>query len=159
MTDNICNIKFYKEDPKAIAPSVAYNGTSACFDLYATKTVAISRGCNEKIPCGIRVIIPEGYYLRFNTRSSLGYVKNLFVYPGILDASYTGNLDVKVYNLGIDGMIINEGDKFAQVEVLKLQNYELTEISQSEFENIQSKLETTGRGTKGWGSTGKNGII
>lgn len=153
------NIKFYKETPNAIAPTIAYNGTSACFDLYATKQVAISRGCNEKIPCGIRLIIPEGYYLRFNTRSSLGYIKDLLVYPGILDASYTGNLDVKVYNLGFEGIIINEGDKFAQVEVLKLQNYKLEEITEVDFNILQNKLETIGRGTKGWGSTGKNGNI
>lgn len=148
-------IKFYKENKDAITPTIAYNNTSACFDLYSLVDVIIEPKEHLKIPNGIRLIIPFGYYLRFCTRSSLGYIDNILVYPGVLDASYTGNLDVKLYNLGNKPIRISKGQKYAQVEVLKLPQYELQEIDEKDFSQLQQEYTKNGRGEKGWGSTGK----
>lgn len=150
-------IRFTKENRAAITPTVAYNGTSACFDLYSTELVVIPAFSSAFVPNGIRIIIPKGYYLRFNTRSSLGFINDLFVYPGILDESFTGNLDVKVYNFAREAFAIKKGEKYAQVEVLQKPEYQLLEIPKEEFRKIEVDIMKEGlRGAdKCWGSSGR----
>lgn len=148
-------IKFWREDINAKVPHIAYNGTSACFDLFATKEVVVPAKGFAYVPNGIRLIVPDGYYLRFCTRSSLGFIKHLMVYGGVLDASFTGNLDVKIYNFGDTDHTIKAGDKYAQVEVLKRIDYHLDEIGEQEFLKLEKEHENSGaRGSKGcWGSS------
>lgn len=144
-------IKVWRESPEAKLPTKGTPG-SACYDLYSTEEKTIQPNSYEYIANGIRVIVPDGYYIRFNTRSSLGFIKDLFVYPGVLDASFTGNLDVKIYNFGTEPITITKGQRYTQFELLKLRKSEIEEIDYETFEEIESQAE---RGSKGcWGSTG-----
>ena len=83
-TDYIgCDIKFWKEHEDAKTPNVAYNGTSACFDLYSIEDKTIFPGESAKVENGIRIVVPKGYYIRFCTRSGHGFMEDLFVYHGL----------------------------------------------------------------------------
>jgi dUTP pyrophosphatase len=145
-------IEFYKEHKDAKIPTVAYENTSSCFDFYAVEDIVIPANSCNYVPNGLRVIIPDGYYLTFHTRSSMGYVKDLFVYPGILDPSYTGNLDIKIYNFSNMDYNIEKGQKYAQGSFHAINAVNFVEINQEQFLEIEKNAM---RGTKGWGSTGK----
>ncbi|ANH51137.1 putative dUTP pyrophosphatase [Campylobacter phage PC5] len=148
----MCVLKTWLEDSNAKLPEISVMG-SACYDIFSIEDKTIQPGGFEYVENGVRLIIPDGYYIRFNTRSSLGFIKDLFVYPGILDASWSGNLKVKVYNFGKEPYTIKKGDKYCQFELLKCNESKIENISKDDFDNITKKLIRGNNG--GWGSSGK----
>jgi dUTP pyrophosphatase len=142
----------YRENSDAVMPAIAYNNTSACFDIIATETVTIPAHKSAKVPNHLRIEVPFGYHLTFKTRSSLGYMRDLFVYPGIFDTGYTGNLDIKVYNFGDTDYTIEKGHKYAQGCFEKNVEVHFEEIDKEQFDIL---VENSVRKDKGFGSSGK----
>lgn len=142
----------FRTDKRAKMPEVAYEGTSACFDLNAIETTTIPAKGSAFVPNGVKITIPKGYYLEFANRSGNGIKKNLRIHPGIIDTGYTGPLEVKVFNLGDTDQIIEEGKGICQVKVMKIPEYELKEITEEEWKSYE---EQSIRGVNGIGSTDK----
>lgn len=144
----------HKTNKDAIIPQVAYNGTSAAFDINCIKETRIPAGGSAVVPCGLNLVIDqkENYYMRIDLRSSLGFKNNLICHPGIVDAGYTGDLGVKIYNLGILDYIVEKGDRYAQITVLQKPNYIIEEIDTHNF-NILKEQQLRGDGREG--SSGK----
>ena len=142
----------YKEHPDAKMPKVAYNGSSACFDLFAVEDTVIPAGGSNLIPVGVRLSVPKGWYVEFATRSGHGVKYNLNVFRGIIDPGYSGPLDVKMYNIGVEDVTIEKGKAAVQCKVHKIPNIDLTVISSEEFDEYRDNAE---RGDKGFGSTDK----
>ena len=139
-------VNFIKEHEDAQQPLVTKDG-SACFDFYSIEDVTIKPGKSAKIENGIRVLVPEGYFLTFSTRSSMGFMKDAFVYPGILDSNWKSNLAIKVYNLGDEDIIIKKGDRYAQGRFEKTLQVQFIQQSTEEFDSRICR--------GGWGSSGK----
>ena len=76
------------------------------------------------VPTGIFVEIPEGFEGQVRARSGLALKKGLSLPNGIgtIDSDYRGELKVIVINLGREDIIINDGDRIAQLVIMK---YEL----------------------------------
>ena len=94
-------LKYYIEsqyEKDVIIPTIAYSGTSACFDLFAVKTIIIPKGGSAFVPVGIRFIIPKGYYIKLADRSGNGIKKGLHIHPGIFDPGYTGEYKINCRN-------------------------------------------------------------
>jgi dUTPase len=68
------------------------------------------------------------------------------------NCGYTGDLGVKIYNVGKEDVIIEEGERYAQIAVIKKPTYEIIELNDEEFEELKSKQQ---RGDGGFGSSGK----
>lgn len=145
-------IGIYKTDEKAKTPTIAYNGTSACFDIYATETVTIPARGRAFVPNGIRIMIPHGYYIRFADRSGNGIGKGLQIHQGIIDASYTGDLSIMVFNMTDEDKVIEAGKGVCQAEVMKIPEFELFEASEEDWNTY---VGTSTRGENGFGSTDK----
>ena len=81
-------------------------------------------------------------------RSGLAYKKGLSVLnsPGTIDADYRGEIGVILVNLSNESVIIEDGERVAQMVVAK---HERIEWEASEI------LEETERGAGGFGSTGR----
>lgn len=143
----------YRESPKAKIPEIAYNGTSAAFDLTTTEEVTIQPGESKFVENGLRITIPqeEPYYMQIFPRSSAGIKLNLRCHPGIVDAGYTGPFGVYCHNLGKAPVTIKEGDRVAQVVVHKKPGFEFVELDENGFKELESKQL---RGSKGFGSSG-----
>ena len=136
-------------DPGAILPTRAhpYDGG---LDLYAPEgegTYTITPcGGSVTIDTGVHVQIPEGCVGFIKAKSGLN-VKHSLTCTGVIDAHYTGSIQVKLYNhhscLRYD---IRPGDKIAQLVILPcvLPPVELVD-----------SLEPTDRGNNGFGSTGR----
>jgi dUTP pyrophosphatase len=130
----------YGEEPRR-----AYSGDAGS-DLYtASNRLVMPRTVND-VPTGIRARLPEGYYARIVARSSTFRNRGLLVVEGIIDNGYTGELFVCVYNPGQHSVLVEEGERLAQLI--------LCPIVDVQFERVDS-LGTTERGNRGFGSSGR----
>jgi dUTP pyrophosphatase len=66
--------------------------------------------------------------------------------PGTIDSDYRGPLGVSLINLGAERYVIRHGDRIAQVIVAPVVRAAFT---------LVDKLDETGRGSGGFGSTGR----
>ena len=148
------DVKIYahKTHIDAVIPQVAYNSTSACFDLTCVEDTRIFAHSSAIVPNGLNLVIDQNspYSMTISLRSSMGFKKELIPHYGKVDAGYTGNLSVKIYNVGDEDVWIKKGERYAQVEVIRKPNYVIEEIDDEQFEKLKLKQL---RGDKGFGSS------
>ena len=144
----------HKTDPKAVIPEVSYNNTSACFDITCTKTTVVPANGWAIVPNGLNLTIPDNqsYWMQIQLRSSKGFKYTLIPHYGTVDAGYTGDLGIKIYNVGKFDVTIEEGERYAQIAVIPKPKYEIIELDDEAFENLK---QTQQRGDGGFGSSGK----
>jgi len=118
---------------------------SAGFDLHASRKVVIAPRSQEIIPTGIAVKLPEGTYGRIAPRSGLAVKKAVDVHAGVVDRDYRGEVKGVLFNHGDQEVEIEQGDRFAQLVVEKIESPEIVEVE---------TLDDTIRGERGFGSTG-----
>lgn len=150
------NLFIFKEKENAQIPEIAYNGTSAAFDLTVTEDVTIPPKEARFVENGLRITIDESepYYMQVFPRSSAGIKRNLRCHPGIIDAGYTGPFGTYFYNLGDEPCVIKAGERLAQVVIHKKHPFVFKELNEAEFKELESKQQ---RGSKGFGSSGDAG--
>ena len=97
---------------------------------------------------GLYVSLPAGYELQVRPRSGLAIKHGITVLnsPGTVDADYRGELMTILVNLSSEPYEIKPGERIAQYIVAKHERVEWEETD---------ALDETGRGTGGFGSTGK----
>lgn len=146
------NIYIHKNNDKAVTPTCAYNGTSAAFDITCVEDTVIPAGKSAVVPNGLNVSIDhrEPYYMIVHLRSSMGFKKDLVCHPGVIDAGYTGDLGIKIYNLGDHDVIIKAGERYAQFTVHRKANVEFIEMDDVTFADFESEQT---RGNNGFGSS------
>ena len=136
------NMKFKKLHKLAKKPYRA-NDTDAGMDLYAT-SISI-KGDIVTYGTGIAVEIPEGCFGLLTNRSSV-YKKDLQINTGIIDSGYRGEILVKFRKTSSYGdNIYDMGERIAQLIIIPYLNVELEE----------GELDSSVRGSKGFGSSGK----
>lgn len=149
-------VKIYahKTTPNAIIPHVAYGATSACFDITCTETTIIPARGKAVVPNGLNLTISEQdkYWMQIQLRSSKGFKYDLVPHYGTIDAGYTGDLGIKIYNLSNFDVTIEEGERYAQIAVFEKPDYEIVELNDEQYEELKN---TQQRGNKGFGSSGR----
>lgn len=122
---------------------------SAGMDLRAnlSEAVEIHPLHRTLIPTGLFIALEPGTEAQIRPRSGLAFKQGITVLnsPGTIDADYRGELKVLLVNLSDETVIINHGDRVAQMVIAKYER--------AEFEQVDS-LEDTVRGAGGFGSTG-----
>ena len=144
----------HKTHKDAVIPTVAYGDTSACFDLTCTETTKIPPGGCAVVPNGLNLVIEqfELYWMQIQLRSSKGFKHSLIPHYGTVDAGYTGDLGVKVNNVGNVEVTIEKGERYAQIAVIPKPIYNIQEVNDEEFKVLEARQS---RGKKGIGSSGK----
>jgi dUTP pyrophosphatase len=101
------------------------------------------------IPTGLYIELPAGYEAQIRPRSGLAIKKGITVLnsPGTIDADYRGEVCIILVNLSSEDFIINNGERICQMIIASHVQAEWTEVT---------VLEETGRGTGGFGHTGKH---
>jgi len=128
-------------------PAYAHAG-DAGMDLYAAADVTLQPGNRALVPTGIALAIPLGYAGFVQPRSGQAVRQGLSLVntPGLIDSHYRGEIKVIAINLDPSEPIeIRRGDKIAQLVVQPVSYAVLVEVD---------KLDETGRGEGGFGSTG-----
>lgn len=122
---------------------------SSGVDLQADilEPVTLRSGERQLIPTGISVAIPAGFEAQIRPRSGLAIKKGLSLVntPGTIDADYRGEIKVIAINLGKEPILIEKGERIAQMVFVP--------VVQARFEEVETLDETT-RGAGGFGSTG-----
>jgi dUTP pyrophosphatase len=144
----------HKKHPDAVIPQVAYENSSACFDITCIEDTIIPARGKAVVPNGLNLTIDqsESYWMQIQLRSSKGFKEDLIPHYGTVDAGYTGDLGIKVYNLSDNDIIIKKGERYAQVAVIEKPKYKIIELQTEDFEKLK---EGQLRGDKGFGSSDK----
>ena len=99
------------------------------------------------VPTGIIIEIPKGYEAQVRPRSGLAANNGISVLntPGTIDADYRGEIKVILINLGNNSFIVEKGLRIAQMVLCPIIKANIKEVE---------TLESTKRGSGGFGSTG-----
>lgn len=117
----------------------------AGMDMYAAEEYTLAVGERVQVKTGIAVAIPEGYVGLIWDKSGISHKNGLKVMGGVIDAGYRGEILVGIVNLGVSPHTFNIGDKVAQMLVQKIEQPTIV---------VVDALDSTSRGSSGFGSTG-----
>lgn len=100
------------------------------------------------ISTGLSIELPVGYEAQIRPRSGLSLKTGLSIpnSPGTIDSDYRGEIKVIVANLSNQDVIINDGDRIAQMVIARYENITW---------QVADSIDDTERGAGGFGSTGK----
>ena len=104
---------FEKLDPEATIPFRATT-CSAGYDLASTVDADIEPNTTIVIPTGVSVSFDKHMYGQILGRSSLA-VKGITVLGGVIDADYTGEIQVILNNLGTKTYKLVKGQRIAHM--------------------------------------------
>ena len=125
---------------------------AAAFDIRAIINQGVTDimpGEQMNIDTGLYFEIPKGYELQIRGRSGNAFRHGIGIVHGVgtIDSDYRGEVKVCLINHGEEVFYINHSDRIAQGVIAP--------IIQAEWEEVE-ELDTTERGTGGFGSTGRN---
>lgn len=138
-------MKFSKTHSDAQLP-IKNHEDDAGWDLVSVEEKIIPARGKEVVNVGLRLAYLEpGYWIRMSSRSGMSFKNGLLAHPGVIDNGYRGELGVLLYNHSDKDYTVSKGDRVAQLVV---------------HFNIEMGIEwgdvqTTSRGEKGFGSSGK----
>lgn len=97
---------------------------------------------------GIKMNIPEGYYIEVVPRSSTGIKKHLRLMNtcAILDSSWKGETLVAMHNFGDTPVVVENNERLCQMIIHRVHEFRIVEVDD---------VGTSDRGEKGIGSTGR----
>lgn len=144
------NIDIKRVNGRARIPFRATDG-SAGADLFACipEEVVIAPGERKLIPTGIAIGIPYGgcgafIFPRSSVSSKFGV--SLANCVGVVDSDYRGEIIVPLINHSDEPYTVKDGDRIAQMVVMPVIIPDFIPVDE---------LETTVRGSGGFGSTGR----
>ena len=115
-------------------------------DLRLAETIVIEPGQKVLAPTGTKLTAPEGTFAMLALRSSMP--RRSIEIPngiGVIDPDYTGPIFVWLRNFGSEPVVLNEGERIAQVIFVPYVPPQFYEVE---------NLKETERGTGGFGSSG-----
>ena len=142
---NNIEIKFIKLHEDAVLPTKAHT-TDTGYDLHCVADTVIEPGSSSVVPVGLQVgYVTPGYWYLVLPKSGLGFKHHLQPHLGVIDQSYTGSLDIKMYNFGTTPYTFKVGNKVAQIAFFPVV---------APTVGWTSKSTETDRGSNGFGSSG-----
>lgn len=134
-------------------PAYATSG-AAGLDLMAAlpegEALTLAPFARAAVPTGLALALPEGFEAQVRPRSGLALKQGLTVLnaPGTVDSDYRGEVKVILVNLGTEPVVLERGQRIAQMVVAPVTRIKLVETG---------KFDETTRGDGGFGSTGLDG--
>ena len=136
-------------DPSVPLPTYAKGGDAGA-DIVTRVDVTLQPGERALVPTGIAIALPDGYVALVHPRSGLAIKHGVTMVnaPGTVDAGFRGELQCIMINHDPqESITFKKGDRIAQLVIQK--------VERAEFVEVQD-LPGSGRGTGGFGSTGRS---
>jgi dUTP pyrophosphatase len=139
-------------DPRLRETLPQYSTTGAAgLDLRACihSPITLAPGAAELVPSGIAIHLADpGLAAVVLPRSGLGHKHGIVLgnLVGLIDSDYQGQVMVSLWNRSEAAFTINPMDRIAQLVVVPVVQVKL---------NVVEEFSASGRGTGGFGSTGK----
>ncbi len=131
-------IKRLRPSPKSLAlPEYMTEGAAGmdlCADIETDMTLAPMQ--RDLIPTGIAIALPAGFEAQIRPRSGLALKQGLTLLnsPGTIDSDYRGEIQVIAVNLGAEPIVVQHGQRIAQMivqRVIRAQWHEVDELPSS----------------------------
>ena len=121
---------------------------AAGLDVCAAEELVLEPGQRHAVATGFAIEIPHGYEVQVRPRSGLALKHGITCLntPGTIDSDYRGEVKVILANLGDEPFPIRRGERIAQLVPAPVLRANFIEARE---------LEKTGRGSGGFGSTGR----
>ena len=135
-------------DPGVPLPSYAKGGDAGA-DIVTAIDITLAPGERSLVPTGISIALPDGYVALVHPRSGLAIKHGITMVnsPGTVDAGYRGELKLILINHDPkESVSFKRGDRVAQLVIQQVERAEFVEVEE---------LPGSGRGTDGFGSTGR----
>ena len=135
-------------DPGVPLPMYAKGGDAGA-DIVSAVDITLAPGERALVPTGISIALPDGYVALVHPRSGLAITHGVTMVnaPGTVDAGYRGELKLILINHDrSESVSFKRGDRVAQLVI--------QQVERAEFIEVQD-LPGSGRGTDGFGSTGR----
>jgi dUTP pyrophosphatase len=149
----VVDLEILKMDERVETPFYATKA-SAGFDLKAfipeQGEIILKAGSRDKIPTGLKMVIPQGFEVQIRPRSGLAFKHGISLTntPGTIDSDYRGELQILIINHGDEDFVIKHGERVAQAVIAPVWQANFKEISELPDESDND------RGSGGFGSTG-----
>ena len=121
---------------------------AAGLDVVAAENLVLAPGARHAVATGFAIAIPHGYEVQVRPRSGLALKFGITCLntPGTIDSDYRGEVKVILANLGDAPFPVVRGERIAQLVPAPVQQARFVEVE---------RLDETGRGSGGFGSTGR----
>jgi dUTP pyrophosphatase len=105
-------------------------GMDLCADLDADLTLAPLQ--RALIDTGIAIALPTGFEAQIRPRSGLALKQGLTLLnsPGTIDSDYRGEIQIIAINLGADPIVIQPGQRIAQMIVQRVVRVDWQEVGE-----------------------------
>ena len=130
-------------------PTYAKGGDAGA-DIVSRIDITLKPGERALVPTGISIALPDGYVAFVHPRSGLAIKHGVTMVnaPGTVDAGFRGELQCIMINHDpLESITFKKGDRIAQLVIQKVERAEFVEVKD---------LPGSGRGTGGFGSTGRS---
>ena len=140
-------IKIVKNNPFKLPEYETKGSAGVDLQAYVDAPLVLKPMERALVPTGLFIELPEGYEAQVRARSGLAIKHGISLVNGIgtIDSDYRGEIKVILINLGNEDFTINNGDRIAQMVIMKHE--------QAIFELVED-LNETERGQGGFGHTG-----
>ena len=137
---------FMNEECEGSIPNCAYED-DAGYDLFSSETITILPQSCEGVNLKFSTAIPQGYFAKIESRSSMVKIFLITAVGGVIDSNYRGDWAVILFNHGKVPYTVKPGEKIAQAVFHKKETVK--------FEKVENffDLGKTERGKKGFGSS------
>ena len=117
-------------------------------DVSAAEELTLQPGERHAVATGFAIEIPRGYEVQVRPRSGLAIKHGITCLntPGTIDSDYRGEVKVILINLSHEPFEVRRGERIAQLVPAPVLRADFVEVG---------KLGETGRGSGGFGSTGR----
>ncbi len=121
---------------------------SAGMDLCCTEAFELQPMERRAVPTGVKISLPEGFEAQVRPRSGLALNHGIAMVnsPGTIDSDYRGEIRAILINVGTKVVQFERGDRVAQLVVAPVTRVVWNQVA---------TLDSTDRGSGGFGSTGK----
>lgn len=121
----------------------------AGLDLYTSEATTIWPGQFVDVPCGLSLELPYSTWGLVTGRSSALRRKGLLIHSGVIDVGYRGPIFAGAFNLTGDVVIVQAGERIAQLIILHNQTERVVPVQAT-----RADLTPSARAEKGFGSSG-----
>lgn len=146
MLEERIRVKIISES--GVLPAYETIGSSG-MDVQASikDSILLSPGQRTLVPTGLRIELPMGVEAQIRARSGLSIRHGLAMINGVgtIDSDYRGEIMLPLINLGDENILIENGDRLAQMVIAKYERIIWEPVTQ---------LNETERSEGGFGHTG-----
>ena len=139
-------MKVFLEPMAREFPPTRAHSTDAGLDLYCIDDTVVPARGSAVFRTGVHIELPPNTYGKLESKSGLNVAHDIVSCGGVVDCGYTGEIIVKLYNMGDKDYEFKKGQKIVQLLVVQCQYVDV--------EVVDELFMDTERGNRGFGSTG-----